>query len=68
MEEAKKELSKVKRHFEDVDNSKMRRIKTQQGFSFHTYELPEADAIIFMMILKKNNIWYADITPINHRQ
>ena len=55
--------SKVKKlTIADVSSSVTRTIRTQQGFSQHELTLPEDDAIMYMLILKRNKIWFADVT------
>lgn len=39
-----------------------RTILTQQGFSQHSWELPEDDARAICDILDRNNIWWAETT------
>ena len=46
----------------DVSSSATRTIRTQQGLSQHELTLPEDDAIMYMLILKRNKIWFADVT------
>ena len=46
----------------DVSSSATRTIRTQQGFSQHELTLPEDDAIMYMLILKRNKMWFADVT------
>lgn len=45
-----------------VSGSATRTIRTQQGFSQHELTLPEDDAVIYMLLLKRNGIWFADVT------
>ena len=49
-------------HIGVVSGSSTRTIRTQQGFSQHELTLPEDDAIMYMLILKRNKIWFADVT------
>lgn len=41
---------------------RIRRIKTQQGLSQHVLELSEEDAKIYIDLLTRNKIWWADVT------
>lgn len=45
-----------------VSGSATRTIRTQQGLSQHELTLPEDDAVIYMLLLKRNGIWFADVT------
>lgn len=49
-------------HIGVVSGSATRTIRTQQGFSQHELTLPEDDAVIYMLLLKRNGIWFADVT------
>ena len=49
-------------HIGIVSGSATRTIRTQQGFSQHELTLPEDDAVIYMLLLKRNGIWFADVT------
>lgn len=40
----------------------VRTIRMQQGLTQFEYTLPEDDAVMFMLILKRNKIWFADVT------
>jgi len=40
----------------------MKKIRLQQGLTFFEFELDEIDAEILMAVLKRNKIWFADIT------
>ncbi len=46
----------------DVSSSAIRTIRMQQGLTQFEYTLPEDDAVMFMLILKRNKIWFADVT------
>ena len=46
----------------DVSSSATRTIRMQQGLTQFEYTLPEDDAVMFMLILKRNKIWFADVT------
>lgn len=46
----------------DVSSSVTRTIRMQQGLTQFEYTLPEDDAVMFMLILKRNKIWFADVT------
>ena len=46
----------------DVSSSAIRTIRMQQGLTQFAYTLPEDDAVMFMLILKRNKIWFADVT------
>ena len=46
----------------DVSGSATRTIRMQQGLTQFEYTLPEDDAVMFMLILKRNKIWFADVT------
>jgi hypothetical protein len=46
----------------DVSSSATRTIRMQQGLTQIEYTLPEDDAVMFMLILKRNKIWFADVT------
>ena len=46
----------------DVSSSATRTIRMQQGLTQFEYTLPEDDAIMYMLILKRNKIWFADVT------
>ena len=46
----------------DVSSSATRTIRMQQGLTQFEYTLPEDDAVMFMIILKRNKIWFADVT------
>jgi len=45
-----------------IDNGNKRVIRLQQGLTQFEIKLNEDDAIMFMLILKRNNVWFADIT------
>lgn len=45
-----------------VSSSATRTIRMQQGLTQFEYTLPEDDAVMFMIILKRNKIWFADVT------
>lgn len=47
---------------DNVSSNATRTIQTQQGFSQHKFTLPENDAVILMLLLKRNGIWFADVT------
>lgn len=49
-------------HKTDVSSSATRTIRMQQGLTQFEYTLPEDDAVMFMLILKRNKIWFADVT------
>ena len=49
-------------HIGNVSGSATRTIRTQQGFSQHELTLPEDDAVIYTALLKRNGIWFADVT------
>lgn len=49
-------------YIDGVSGSATRTIRTQQGFSQHELTLPEDDAVIYMLLLKRNGIWFADVT------
>lgn len=50
-------------HIGDVSSSATRTIMMFQGLTqFEEYTLPEDDAVMFMTILKRNKIWFADVT------
>ena len=42
-------------------------ITTQQGFSQHTLWLSLEDARIYVDLLKRNKIWFADVTKYEHQ-
>lgn len=47
----------------DVSSSSATRtIRMQQGLTQFEYTLPEDDAMMIMFILKRNKIWFADVT------
>lgn len=46
----------------DVSSSATRTIRMQQGLTQFEYTLQEDDAVMFMLILKRNKIWFADVT------
>ena len=46
----------------DVSSSATRTIRMQRGLTQFEYTLPEDDAVMFMLILKRNKIWFADVT------
>ena len=46
----------------DYMSSAIRTIRMQQGLTQFEYTLPEDDAVMFMLILKRNKIWFADVT------
>jgi len=48
--------------FDLYDNGKRMTIRIQQGLSQQDLILPEDDANILMELLKRNNIWFADVT------
>ena len=60
--ETSKETPSKALNIADVSSSATITIRTQQGFSQHEITLPEADAIMYMLILKRNKIWFADVT------
>ena len=49
-------------HKTDVSSSATRTIRMQQGLTQFEYTLPEDDAVMFMLILKRNKIWFTDVT------
>lgn len=49
-------------NIDDVNSSATRTIRMQQGLTQFEYTLPEDDAVMFMLILKRNKIWFADVT------
>lgn len=49
-------------HDDQLAKQKKRRIRTQQGFSQHTLTLTEEDARIYIDLLTRNNLWWADVT------
>jgi len=46
----------------NVSNIATRVIRTQQGLTQFEVTLKEDDAIMYMLILKRNGIWFADVT------
>ena len=62
MSETKTEKDNRLLSIDNVSSSATRTIRTQQGFSQHELTLPEDDAVIYMLLLKRNGIWFADVT------
>ena len=56
------ETSENSLHKHIVSSSATRTIRMQQGLTQFEYTLPEDDAVMFMLILKRNKIWFADVT------
>lgn len=46
----------------NISSNATRIIRMQQGLTQFEYTLPEDDAVMFMLILKRNKIWFADVT------
>lgn len=49
-------------HIADISSSSTRTIRMQRGLTQFEYTLPEDDAMMFMLILKRNKIWFVDVT------
>ncbi len=62
IEKLKLEAQNKALHITDVSSSATRTIRMQQGLTQFEYTLPEDDAVMFMLILKRNKIWFADVT------
>lgn len=45
-----------------INLSEYKIIKTQQGFSQHTFKLSVSDAKIYTDLLDKYSIWWVDVT------
>ncbi len=60
----KTEMKNKSKHCDihNVSNSATRVIRTQQGFTQFEVTLKEDDAVMYMLILKRNGIWFADVT------
>jgi len=60
--ESKKKNKSKQCDIHNVSNSATRVIRTQQGLTQFEVTLKEDDAIMYMLILKRNGIWFADVT------